>query len=108
MLNSLLGSTLGIWAAHGEGNFSFPMSEENYAIVGKYAYEGLPSNPNGSDFNTAILTDTTGRHLVMMPHLERSTYPWNWAHYPKDRDDEVSPWIEGFVNAYNWLDERSS
>lgn len=106
MLGSMAGSTLGIWAAHGEGKFSFPMAEEHYNIVGKYGYEGLPANPNGSDYNTAVLTDTTGRHLVMMPHLERSTYPWNWAHYPKDRNDVVSPWIEAFVNAYNWLDEN--
>ena len=103
MLSSLAGSTLGIWAAHGEGKFSFPMSEENYDIVGKYGYEGLPANPNGSDFNTAMLTDTSGRHLVMMPHLERSTFPWNWGHYPNDRDDTVSPWLEAFVNANTWL-----
>ena len=106
MLSSLAGSTLGIWAAHGEGKFSFPMRESNYDIVAKYGYEGLPSNPNGSDFNTAMLTDTTGRHLVMMPHLERSTFPWNWAYYPKDRNDEVSPWLEAFVNARKWLEEK--
>lgn len=104
MLSSLSGSTLGIWAAHGEGKFSFPLSEENYKIVGKYGYEGLPANPNGSDYNTAILTDTSGRHLVIMPHLERSTFPWNWAHYPSGRKDEVSPWHEAFVNARKWLE----
>jgi phosphoribosylformylglycinamidine synthase len=104
MLESLVGTTLGIWAAHGEGKFSFPLSEENYNIVGKYGYEAFPANPNGSDFNTAMMTDSTGRHLVMMPHLERSTFPWNWAHYPKDRSDEVSPWIEAFENARRWLE----
>ncbi len=106
MLSSLAGSTLGIWAAHGEGKFSFPMAEENYNIVGKYGYETFPANPNGSDFNTAMLTDATGRHLVMMPHLERSTFPWNWAHYPENRNDEVSPWIEAFVNAQKWLEAK--
>jgi len=106
MLSSLAGSTLGIWAAHGEGKFSFPLSEENYDIVAKYGYDGLPSNPNGSDFNTAMLTDTSGRHLVMMPHLERSTFPWNWAHYPKGRKDEVSPWLEAFINARKWLEKN--
>ena len=106
MLSSLEGSTLGIWAAHGEGKFSFPMAEENYHIVGKYGYDAFPANPNGSDFNTAMMCDTTGRHLVMMPHLERSTFPWNWAHYPKDRNDEVSPWLEGFVNARKWLEQN--
>ena len=106
MLSSLAGSTLGIWAAHGEGKFSFPKDESNYNIVGKYRYEGFPSNPNGSDFNTAMMTDVTGRHLVMMPHLERSTFPWNWGHYPSDRQDEASPWLEGFVNARNWLENK--
>ncbi len=106
MLSSLAGSKLGIWAAHGEGKFSFPKSEDNYDIVAKYGYSELPANPNGSDFNTAMLTDTTGRHLVMMPHLERSTFPWNWGYYPKDRNDEVSPWLEAFVNARKWLEEK--
>jgi len=105
MLSSLAGSKLGIWAAHGEGKFSFPYSEEKYQIVGKYAYEAYPANPNGSDFNTAMLTDTTGRHLVMMPHLERSTFTWNWPYYPKDRkEDQVSPWLDAFVNARKWLE----
>ncbi|PKA83912.1 phosphoribosylformylglycinamidine synthase [Ulvibacter sp. MAR_2010_11] len=106
MLSSLEGSTLGIWAAHGEGKFSFPLSEENYHIVGKYGYNAFPANPNGSDFNTAMMCDATGRHLVMMPHLERSTFPWNWPHYPKDRNDEVSPWLEAFVNARKWLEKQ--
>ena len=104
MLSSLAGSTLGIWAAHGEGRFSFPKQESHYNIVGKYGYDTFPANPNGSDFNTAMMTDATGRHLVMMPHLERSTFPWNWGHYPKHRNDQVSPWLEGFVNARKWLE----
>jgi len=106
MLSTLAGSKLGIWSAHGEGKFSFPYGKEKYNIVGTYGYEGYPANPNGSDFNTAIMTDTTGRHLVMMPHLERSTFPWNWAYYPKDRNDEVSPWVEAFVNAREWLENN--
>ena len=106
MLSGLAGSKLGIWAAHGEGKFSFPYGEEKYNIVGKYGYENYPANPNGSDFNTAMLTDDTGRHLVMMPHLERSTFTWNWANYPKDRNDEVTPWLEAFVNARKWLENK--
>ncbi|MFV8226021.1 phosphoribosylformylglycinamidine synthase [Christiangramia aquimixticola] len=106
MLSSLAGSKLGIWAAHGEGKFSFPYEEEKYNIVGKYGYEGYPANPNGSHYNTAVLTDDSGRHLVMMPHLERSTFQWNWAHYPSNRKDEVSPWLEGFVNARKWLENK--
>ncbi len=103
MLQGMEGNTLGIWAAHGEGKFSFPKAESHYDIPGKYLYDDYPSNPNGSDFNAAMLSSQDGRHLVMMPHLERSTFPWNWAHYPKDRTDQVSPWIQAFENAFNWL-----
>ncbi|WP_405567803.1 phosphoribosylformylglycinamidine synthase [Polaribacter sp. Asnod6-C07] len=103
MLSSLAGTELGVWISHGEGKFSLPESEENYNIVAKYGYEGYPNNPNGSDFNTAMMCDASGRHLVTMPHIERSTFQWNWANYPTDRNDEVSPWLEAFVNAKNWL-----
>ena len=103
MLSSLAGSTLGVWISHGEGKFNLPMSEDNYNIVAKYGYEEYPSNPNGSDYNTAMMCDATGRHLVMMPHIERSTFQWNWANYPAGRKDEVSPWLEAFTNAKNWL-----
>ena len=106
MLSNFEGSTLGIWAAHGEGKFSFPNQESHYGIVGKYGYEGYPANPNGSHFNAAMLTDKSGRHLVMMPHLERSTFSWNWAHYPNTRKDEVSPWLDAFINAKNWVEKN--
>lgn len=107
MLSSLEGSTLGVWISHGEGKFKLPYAEEKYNIVAKYAYEGYPANPNGSDFNTAMMTDKTGRHLVMMPHIERSTFPWNWAHYPeRGLKDDVSPWLEAFVNARNWITNK--
>jgi phosphoribosylformylglycinamidine synthase len=105
MLSTLAGSTLGVWVSHGEGKFNLPMGEENYNIVAKYGYDSYPANPNGSDYNTAMMCDTTGRHLVMMPHIERSTFQWNWANYPKDRNDEVSPWHEAFVNARLWLEK---
>jgi phosphoribosylformylglycinamidine synthase len=104
MLSSFEGATLGVWVSHGEGKFNLPMPEENYNIVSKYAYETYPANPNGSDYNTAMLCDKTGRHLVMMPHIERSTFPWNWAYYSKNRNDEVSPWLEAFFNAKSWIE----
>lgn len=106
MLSSLAGSTLGVWVSHGEGKFKLPYDESQYNIVAKYAYEGYPANPNGSDYNTAMMCDATGRHLVMMPHIERSTFPWNWAYYPSDKKDEVSPWIEAFVNARLWIEKH--
>jgi phosphoribosylformylglycinamidine synthase len=103
MMKRLAGSTIGIWVSHGEGKFHLPEAESAYHIVGKYGYDAYPANPNGSDYNTAMLASADGRHLVTMPHLERSTFPWNWAHYPKGRQDEVTPWLEAFVNARDWL-----
>lgn len=106
MLSSLAGSTLGVWVSHGEGRFQLPLPENQYNIVSKYGYETYPANPNGSDYNTAILCDSTGRHLVTMPHIERSLFQWHWANYPEGRKDEVSPWMEAFVNARKWIEGR--
>ena len=104
MLSSLAGTELGVWISHGEGKFNLPEAEENYNIVAKYGYEGYPNSPNGSDFNTAMLCDSSGRHLVTMPHIERSIFQWNWANYPTGRKDAVSPWLEAFVNAKDWIE----
>ncbi|RYG08431.1 MAG: hypothetical protein EOO07_25660, partial [Chitinophagaceae bacterium] len=106
MLSTLEGSTLGVWVSHGEGKFSLPYTEDKYQIVSKYAYESYPASPNGSDYNTAMMCDETGRHLVMMPHIERSLFQWHWANYPADRKDEVSPWMEAFVNARKWIENK--
>ena len=103
MLNGLEGSRLGVWSAHGEGKFDLPYSEDKYSIAAKYSYDSYPANPNGSKFNTAMLVSDDGRHLVMMPHIERSIHPHNWAFYPEERDDKYSPWIKVFNNSYDWL-----
>ncbi|WP_099366099.1 phosphoribosylformylglycinamidine synthase [Sphingobacterium sp. 1.A.4] len=107
MLSTLAGSTLGVWISHGEGKFNLPYGEDKYQIVAKYGYEEYPHNPNGSDYNTAMMCDSTGRHLVTMPHIERSTFQWNWANYPDGRQDEVTPWLEAFVNARKWIEEQN-
>lgn len=109
MLKSLAGSKLGIWVAHGEGRFDFPKEESAYNIPMKYSGSTYPANPNGSDFDTAAICSADGRHLVMMPHLERATYPWNWAHYPADRKgDEITPWVQAFVNAREWIKAKNN
>tara|TARA_R110002020_G_scaffold454448_1_gene670014 strand:- start:157575 stop:161243 length:3669 start_codon:yes stop_codon:yes gene_type:complete len=106
MLSTLAGTTLGVWISHGEGKFHLPLSEENYKIVAKYGFDSYPANPNNSAYNTAMMSDKTGRHLVTMPHIERSIFQWNWANYPKGRKDEVSPWLEAFENARKWIEEQ--
>ena len=107
MLGSLSGSKLGIWVAHGEGKFSLPEAEERYNIVAKYTYSEYPGNPNGSDHSVAGICSADGRHLAMMPHLERAIFPWQCGWYPAERhSDEVTPWIEAFVNARRWIEQH--
>ncbi|MEI7595778.1 MAG: phosphoribosylformylglycinamidine synthase [Bacteroidota bacterium] len=107
MLQGMEGSQLGIWIAHGEGKFQLPYEESRYNIALKYTKDSYPANPNGSDYNTAGICSEDGRHLAMMPHLERAMYPWQWANYPADRiNDEVSPWAQAFVNARKWIESK--
>lgn len=107
MLGSLAGNRLGIWIAHGEGKFSLPMNESEYNIPMKYGFEQYPASPNGSDYNAAALCSKDGRHLAMMPHLERAIFPWQWAYYPSDRkEDEITPWLEAFINARKWVEQK--
>ena len=105
MFGSLSGSSLGIWVAHGEGKFYLPEGEDKYNVVAKYHYTEYPGNPNGSDYAVAGICSKDGRHLAMMPHLERAIFPWQNAWYPADRrKDDVTPWIEAFVNARKWIE----
>ena len=107
MFGSLSGSKLGLWVAHGEGKFHLPETENSYNVIAKYNYEGYPANPNGSDYNVAGICSADGRHLCMMPHLERAFFPWQNAWYPANRrQDEVTPWIEAFVNARKWVEAK--
>jgi phosphoribosylformylglycinamidine synthase len=107
MFGSLSGYKLGIWVAHGEGRFVLPEPEPAYSIVGKYIYDEYPGNPNGSDYNAAAVCSADGRHLAMMPHLERSLFPWQCAYYPYEQlKNDVTPWIEAFVNAREWIKGR--
>ena len=107
MLKTLQGYRLGVWVAHGEGKFSLPENEENYHIPVKYAYSAYPGNPNGSDYDAAAICSPDGRHLAMMPHLERAYFPWQCGVYPAERqNDDVTPWMEAFVNARKWVEMK--
>jgi phosphoribosylformylglycinamidine synthase len=107
MFGSLSGNKLGLWVAHGEGKFRLPEPESAYNVIAKYNYAGYPANPNGSDYNVAGICSADGRHLCMMPHLERAVFPWQCAWYPERRRmDEVTPWIEAFVNARKWVEKK--
>ncbi len=106
LFGSLSGSKLGAWVAHGEGKFDFPYEEKEYAIIARYNYEGYPANPNGSPWAVAGVCSKDGRHLAMMPHPERAIFPWQCGYYPADRreTDEITPWMEAFVNARKWVE----
>lgn len=107
MLSGLAGSRLGIWVAHGEGRFRLPEAEGNYHVIAKYSHEAYPASPNGSDYHVAGIASKDGRHLAIMPHFERSVFPWNWGNYPSDQKaDVLSPWIKAFVAAKDWVAER--
>lgn len=104
MLSSLAGARLGVWVAHGEGRFRLPVDTGKFNIGATYAYQEYPGNPNDSDFSVASLYSKDGRHLAIMPHIERSLFPWNWPFYPFERkNDTISPWMEAFVNAREWI-----
>ncbi|MBN1414026.1 MAG: phosphoribosylformylglycinamidine synthase [Bacteroidales bacterium] len=106
MFSTLIGARLGIWVSHGEGRFSLPGKPTDYNIAMQYSYNEYPGNPNGSDYAVAGICSVDGRHLAIMPHIERVIFPWNWAIYPENRQlDEISPWVEAFVNARNWIKE---
>lgn len=109
MLGNMSGMELGIWVAHGEGKFRLPYPENRYRIVMKYSKSTYPANPNGSDYDVAALCSVDGRHLIMMPHLERSVFPWQCGYYPgKRKSDDITPWIKAFVNAREWIDKSSA
>ena len=104
MLKTYEGARLGVWLAHGEGMFKLPSDASQYRVAATYTYPEYPGNPNDSDFAVAALCSKDGRHLAIMPHIERSLFPWNWPHYTRSKQvDEIGPWIEAFVNAKEWV-----
>ncbi len=106
MLGSLAGCTAGIWVAHGEGRFVF---KHDYAKSGikpaaHYLYDEYPGNPNGSEGAVAAITSADGRHLALMPHLERAIFPWQCA-WTSDavKERELTIWYLAFENARRWI-----
>jgi len=96
MFGSLSGSKLGIWVAHGEGKFSLPYDEDKYNVVAKYSYDEYRLTRTVPTILSQHWLVQTDRHLAIMPHLERSIFPWQNGCYPTDRknSDQVTPWIE--------------
>lgn len=117
MFKGMEGSSLGVWAAHGEGRAYFPderirdrVLRDNLAPL-RYCddcnniTEFYPFNPNGSPFGVAALCSPDGRHLAMMPHPERCFMMWQFPWFPKEWETEKkspSPWLRMFQNARDW------
>jgi phosphoribosylformylglycinamidine synthase len=120
MLKGMEGSTLGVWVAHGEGRLHFPEKNILQDVLHKELApvrfvddhnqftETYPFNPNGSPSGITALCSLDGRHLVMMPHPERTFLKWQWAYMPEKwkEDLEASPWLRMFQNAREWCEHH--
>ncbi|OVA14622.1 AIR synthase related protein [Macleaya cordata] len=117
MFKGMEGSTLGVWAAHGEGRAYFPdngvldrilnssLAPVRYCDDSGRMTEVYPFNPNGSPLGVAAICSPDGRHLAMMPHPERCFLMWQFPWYPKHWDVDKkgpSPWLRMFQNAREW------
>ncbi|KAL2248820.1 probable phosphoribosylformylglycinamidine synthase, chloroplastic/mitochondrial [Sesamum indicum] len=117
MFKGMEGSTLGVWAAHGEGRAYFPddhvlntilksdLAPVKYCDDNGNPTEVYPFNLNGSPLGVAAICSPDGRHLAMMPHPERCFLMWQYPWYPKNWNVEKkgpSPWLRMFQNAREW------
>ncbi|XP_065870087.1 probable phosphoribosylformylglycinamidine synthase, chloroplastic/mitochondrial [Euphorbia lathyris] len=117
MFKGMEGSTLGVWAAHGEGRAYFPddgaldrvihsnLAPVRYCDDDGYPTEAYPFNPNGSALGVAAICSPDGRHLAMMPHPERCFLMWQFPWYPMHWNVDKkgpSPWLKMFQNAREW------
>ncbi|KFK41873.1 hypothetical protein AALP_AA2G182400 [Arabis alpina] len=120
MLKGMEGSTLGVWAAHGEGRAYFPdegvldhmlhsdLAPVRYCDDDGSVTEAYPFNLNGSPLGIAAICSPDGRHLAMMPHPERCFMMWQYPWYPTSWDVEKagpSPWLKMFQNARDWCSQ---
>ncbi|XP_061368958.1 probable phosphoribosylformylglycinamidine synthase, chloroplastic/mitochondrial [Gastrolobium bilobum] len=117
MFKGMEGSSLGVWAAHGEGRAYFPdegvfehivhsdLAPVRYCDDAGNPTETYPFNVNGSPLGVAAICSPDGRHLAMMPHPERCFLMWQFPWYPKQWDVDKkgpSPWLRMFQNARDW------
>ncbi|SCV05905.1 LANO_0H17766g1_1 [Lachancea nothofagi CBS 11611] len=116
--NGMIGSSLPIAVAHGEGRAAFKSKREtddfegqglcsvryidNYGnVTNKY-----PFNPNGATNSIAGVRSPNGRVLAMMPHPERVCRLEANSWYPEEKYDEwqgYGPWIRMFRSARKWV-----
>ncbi|KAL9876253.1 phosphoribosylformylglycinamidine synthase-like [Glossina fuscipes fuscipes] len=90
MLSKLNDSVLGCWVA----------LDDNAKPTDVY-----PMNPNGAAEGIAGLCSREGRHLAMMPHLERCHAMFKWPYISPGFEitKGVSPWQIMFNTAYRGI-----
>ena len=106
MFGSLSGSKLGIWVAHGEGKFSLPYDEGQIQRRAEILIRRISFQPQRLRlFHSRIgkCRRTSSGHDA----------PLGTCHLPlaerllsADRvnSDQITPWIEAFVNARKWVE----
>ena len=110
----MVGSTLPIAVAHGEGRAEWPSEQARGAFESKglvaarfVDHRGrvtvrYPENPNGSPQGVTALTTPDGRVTILMPHPERVFRAVQNSWRPKTwRED--GPWLRLFRNARVWV-----
>jgi phosphoribosylformylglycinamidine synthase len=114
LLQGMGGSFLPIAVAHGEGHAEF--ASETAAIecaasgfVGfryvqndRAVADSYPSNPSGSPYGIAALTNTDGRITITMPHPERS-FRYVQNSWRPQEVGEYSGWMRLFRNARKFV-----
>ena len=113
LLQGMEGWQIPVAVSHGEGRVSFQSSalEElrlhNQIVLQFTNSQGQPAsiypiNPNGSPEGITGFTSIDGRATIMMPHPERVFRATQLSWHPKHWK-EFSPWMQIFLNAYNFV-----
>jgi phosphoribosylformylglycinamidine synthase len=119
LFNDMVGSGIGVWVAHGEGQLVVPeegmlkqMIAEGLVPLCFVDAEGNPTDaypfcPNGSPFGATAVCSPDGRHTAMMPHPERAFLSWQAGYVPgKWASHPVGPWLKLFQNAFSFTMEK--
>lgn len=109
-------SVIGVWVAHREGFTYFPDKSVFSKVIRRklvpMAYaddngqptERYPDNPNGSPKGITALCSEDGRHVGLMPHLERGFRKWQCPHKSATFNRlKAAPSLKMFENGRDWL-----
>jgi phosphoribosylformylglycinamidine synthase len=114
LFDGMAGSYLPIAVAHGEGHAEFSSSAAAERCAGsglmacRYVQHdrsvatSYPSNPSGSPFGIAALSNADGRVTITMPHPERS-FRYAQNSWRPDDAGEYSGWMRLFRNARRFV-----